>query len=469
MKLFTCARILLGILFTSSLLCSFPSNADSMQKPDAITKGERSTAPEPGQVSAHPESGKVSAPPPHSKLNQVPSGSDALSHPPWRAKLNRIAAGRDVLSARLAEVHGKLRALVRAEKPELLARLEKEAPKTAATGYGFLPLIVADEPDITDTAPIERRFSIAELGDWVAREHGLVAELASRLEYRLSPLERDVEFYNKRAENFRNLDAHVGYHSFWQEQAPKWPLFWTWKKELLASYRTWRAQAKNDEDGGRSSEARQKIQKEMLRITASPALCIERDPSGGQILPVRVATDVTDEAFLAAFAEGVERFWNGSQAMKDAHLRFVLTWDRKSPESLYPKGAPRKGERIDTAKHARQFGSAPSVLTTGGDSTHARLGLIVLGTARITRRALAHEFSHLLGLDDAYIRAYDGSPEDQDGVVFFEVTPFPESLLASPGRGRVTTGMVETLLDVYGRKACLHETEKLVLDPREPD
>jgi hypothetical protein len=87
-------------------------------------------------------------------------------------------------------------------------------------------------------------------------------------------------------------------------------------------------------------------------------------------------------------------------------------------------------------------------------------GTVFLGTAKTSRRVLAHEFAHLLGLDDAYIRAWEGSPDDPDGVVFLEVTPFPESLLASPGTGRVTPGMVKALLDSYGSKGTVQGAGK---------
>lgn len=445
LKLFPWSRILLYILLSWSLLCAYPEkiSAVSPQSPDAGFVAQDPANPETEKVLVYPL-----------KEASVPGESSDL---PWKAKLNRIAAGRDALSARLDEVHSKLTAVVMAEKPEFLARIEKEAAKPAATGYGLLPAIVEDEPDITDIAPTERTYSIAALGDWLMREHGLVAELASCLEYRLCPLERAVDSYNKRVENFRNLDAHVSYHSFWQDEVKKWPAFWARKKESLALYRSWRAPAKKDGNSRRSGEIYQKINNEMLRINPSPALCIERHTTGEMLLPVRITTDIMDETFLAAFAEGVERFWNGSPAMKDGHLRIALTWDRKTPESIYPKGPPRKGEHIDLAGHRKQFGSAPFMLTTGGDATHALQGTIYLGTSRTSRRVLAHEFSHLLGFEDGYIRAYDGSADDQDGVVFFEVTPFPESLLASPGKGRVTLGMVESLLDVYGKKECRHK------------
>lgn len=394
----------------------------------------------------HPEPGKADSP--------------SSAPPAWRAKLDRIAAGRDSLSSRLAEVLATLRARARTEKPELLARIDAEPPKAVATGYGLLPQLSADEAEISGTAPLERRYSIAELGDWLAREQGQAAELAARLEFRITPLERLAESYRERAENFRTLDAHLPYHSFWQGEVKKWPAFWDRKTETLALYRQWRGAAMQDADGPQAREARRKLEVEMLRITPSPVLCIKGDRSGGQVLAVPVVTDIGDEAFLAAFAEGVERFWNASPAMRDAGLRIHLTWERRSPESLYPEGPPRTGQRIDTADHRRRFGAAPLVLTTGGDSTHVLSGTVFLGTAKTSRRVLAHEFAHLLGLDDAYIRAWEGSPDDPDGVVFLEVTPFPESLLASPGTGRVTPGMVKALLDSYGSKGTVQGAEK---------
>lgn len=440
--------------FCLVLLCCPAPKADAASLPPRAAAPQRAAAalPEPVTHTLTTEENLPAAPKASLKDPMVPDTVGA-SAPPWRDKLDRIGTGRDALAVRLAEVQDRLRFILTAERPELLARMEKEAPKSAATGYGLLPVLVADEPDSTDSSPREKQYSMSELGEWVAREHGLVAELDSLLQYRLSTLERGVELFNKRAENFRNLDAHVAYHSFWQEQVSKWPSFWERKRELLSLYRSWRAPLEKEDGSLHAGKLREQLEKGMLRLDPSPALHIGRDPFGSLSLPVRIATDISNEPFLAAFAEGVERFWNGAQPMREAGLRIELTWERRSPESLYPEGAPGKGERIDAARHRKRFGSAPLVLTTGAESTHVLQGAIFLATGRMSRRALAHEFAHLLGFDDAYIRAYDGSGDGGDGVVFREVTPFPESLLASPGRGLVTRSMVETLLEVYDSEA----------------
>lgn len=365
--------------------------------------------------------------------------------PPWKKKLDLLAARRSALSANLSQLHSRLRALT-AQRPDLLARLEKEAPKAAKPGYGVLSPIEADEPDLTVASPVEKSYSMAELGQWLEKEQSLLAELDARLELRSTPLEKEIDFYNKRAETFRTLDVHFSYHSFWQDQVLKWPQFWDRKNQLLALYRSWRTPLPG---GTGTPDVRGKLEREMLRIAPGAALCLKPAPSGWSTLPVRIATDITDEAFLAAFSDAVERHWNDVQAMKEARLRISLAWDRVSPETLYPEGPPQQGERIDPAQHRKRFGQAPLVLTTGADSTHVLGGGIFLGADPVTPGVLAHEFAHVIGFEDAYIRAYDGSAADPHGVVFREVTPFPDSLMATPRRGKVTPRMVEVLRESY--------------------
>ena len=57
---------------------------------------------------------------------------------------------------------------------------------------------------------------------------------------------------------------------------------------------------------------------------------------------------------------------------------------------------------------------------------------------------------HLLGFDDAYLRGYDGRPEDEFGVVLVEWTGLNDDLMGNSSGGRVTVEMIERLIRAYG-------------------
>jgi hypothetical protein len=90
-------------------------------------------------------------------------------------------------------------------------------------------------------------------------------------------------------------------------------------------------------------------------------------------------------------------------------------------------------------------------LTTGASSLNALVGnRIFLGTGHVTRRTLAHEFGHLLGFRDAYLRGYDGTPGGPYGVVLVEWTGLSADLMGGSGRGQVSEDMITTLMTFYG-------------------
>ena len=72
-----------------------------------------------------------------------------------------------------------------------------------------------------------------------------------------------------------------------------------------------------------------------------------------------------------------------------------------------------------------------------------------LGSGKLAPRVLAHEFGHLLGFADAYLRGYAGSPDDPYGLRIIEWTGLMNDLMGGPGVGRVTREMIEQLLAAY--------------------
>ena len=97
-----------------------------------------------------------------------------------------------------------------------------------------------------------------------------------------------------------------------------------------------------------------------------------------------------------------------------------------------------------------RFPAGALVLTTGAESTHAFTGrYVALGPSPVTPRVLAHEFGHLLGFDDAYVRSYQGDPRDAHGVVVIEWSGLFDDLMGAPGSGRVGARMIDTLITNY--------------------
>ena len=104
-------------------------------------------------------------------------------------------------------------------------------------------------------------------------------------------------------------------------------------------------------------------------------------------------------------------------------------------------------------KLGERFPAGSLLLTTGGASTHAWTGQwIALGPEELSRHTLAHEFSHLLGFGDAYLRGFEGKPDDRYGLVLVEWTGLQDDLMGNVRGGRVTRGMIETLLEAYGSR-----------------
>jgi hypothetical protein len=218
---------------------------------------------------------------------------------------------------------------------------------------------------------------------------------------------------------------------------------------LLTWYRESKTPADDNASRARADLASKKLKEALFGFQPVPGLRIERGPDGGSLLRAPIATDVGDDRFLATFAEAVDTVWNQSQAQRQSGLRIEIEWVRRTPEGLYPEGAPARGAAIDTTLHRKRFGPGTLVLTTGAVSTYAEDSAIFLDTDPVTPHLLAHEFAHLLGFADGYLRAFEGSPDDPWGVVIHEITVSPDSLLSAPGHGRVTPEMVRRVLAAY--------------------
>lgn len=373
--------------------------------------------------------------------------------PPWKPALDRIAQARDSLSSLLGPVRKELIERVKAERPDLLPKLELTGfPRPVPVGYGILPQINPDPPqsDADATPSKERTYDLQTLESWAREESIRASGIDTDIKTKARTLDALVDDYLTGDTNFHNIDAHVKYHALWQQEVWNNPKAFVQPNEILGFYRVWRAGQTSAANHESAAEARNRLDTEMVKFNALPWHHFEQTPDGFETLKLPLMTDIRDEAFLSTLAAGVQKVWNDAPAMRRLKLRLEIVWERRDPKTLYPEGVPAQGTRIDLANHLTRFGPG-FVLTTGADSVHVLGGRgIMLGGAPTTCHTIAHEVAHLLGFADGYLRAYDGSPTDPNGVKFWEVTPFPGDILSDPGSGQVSQAMARDLLQAYG-------------------
>jgi hypothetical protein len=358
----------------------------------------------------------------------------------WRAVYERLSAGCAAMARDLDSAHAAL--LERAgDDEEVAARLLPEPVALRPPGYGVLPGIVEEAPP-SAVKPKQKLFSLELLEREFPAEFRNATILARYAGDPARPLAAQADELERLQIRMRNLEDHLGYHAYWQEAVVEFPEFFEARNLVVARVRG--LEGAGDEGSWRE------ILSELAPFTKSEGLRIEERPDGSRVLPVTVTTDIGDEGFLAAFREGVESAFVESEAALRLRFSIELTLLRLTPDELYPEGPPETGSSIDLEAHLALFPEGARVLTTGEESTHAWPGRnIVLGPADVSRRTLAHEFAHLLGFRDAYLRGFDAASDERFGVVLVEWTGLQDDLMGDSKGGRVTPRMIRTLLRVY--------------------
>jgi len=173
------------------------------------------------------------------------------------------------------------------------------------------------------------------------------------------------------------------------------------------------------------------------------------DSSAATIIHVPILTDIEDTAFVHDAESVVERLWSGRAGTRE--YRVVLDARFIEPRELYCRGlksdcsAPPMGAPIDLPSHVARFGDTLAILTTGGTQPHVLGGrAMILGPRDLTGRTLGHEFGHILGFDDSYLRGFRNLGED--GFAIIELIPDRRDIMASSGIGATQTRHFEQLV-----------------------
>jgi len=234
-----------------------------------------------------------------------------------------------------------------------------------------------------------------------------------------------VTSFEQSLKQLRNLEDNLDYHEQWQNAVVRSPVYFRNKNKLVALARQMNMLITNNESPQRVAELREQLVQSVASFRSTSGLSILSLNEGQKVLPVTVCTDIEDQNFLQDFHAGVQEAFTRSSPARAHRFSVDLKWRMIKADILYLNGAP---DSMD--EHRALFEDCPLVLTTGASSTSAMVGdRIFLGTEPVSRRTLAHEFGHLLGFEDAYLRGYDGEPGDDYGVIVVEWTGLTDEVM----------------------------------------
>jgi hypothetical protein len=191
----------------------------------------------------------------------------------------------------------------------------------------------------------------------------------------------------------------------------------------------------------------ERIDSALGQITTPAFVTLERG-AHEWIFRVPLHTDIEDRNFIAAAKRTIEALWRLSE--NDNTYRVEIEVSHLPGELLYAESeTPAEGEKIAVREHLRHFPANAAILTTGALTTHVENNAIVLGPHSISPRVLAHEFGHVLGFRDRYIRGYRDL--GKGGFEVLEAIADPRDIMGAPATGSVLPAHFDNLIRAMSR------------------
>jgi len=373
----------------------------------------------------------------------------AASESAYIVRGNQVEAHQHELKERLDRFYTSLSEQLQHEDPGLLAMLGPllttlKPPPPLAYGYQVLPRIIEDGPPGSVTKPHVATYSWPWSETLISREMMTLDRLQSDLatasknpaDGKRAAYEAIIAEYKKAVDRRRLIDADINYNWLWQRQiANDRPLF----DRLTARLNVVVNQL------GRSLP-----EKEPEESTIGPNppdfVRVDQSTSRARIVIVPFYTDILDTTFVESFRRAIETHWH--VYVDGNEYRVVLKITTIPPELLYCGTVdnrekrtpecfpPAQGAHINLEAHVAKFPADGAVLTTGAASLQLVADrAIELGPHDVAPRALAHEFGHVLGFPDVYLRGYKDL--GVDGFEVMEFVPDYADIMMSPGAGSV--------------------------------
>ncbi len=366
----------------------------------------------------------------------------------WELALDWTQERIDALRANLDRAQSALKDRAKSDAA-LLARVTPKLPDPQQQGFGLLPETRADLP--VERVKLHRsEFSIKLMTTKSAAVWRDGFQLARQAKSG-GDLGGLVTEFERLREQLTYVQGQVSYHRYWQKAVVDHARFFALRNRVVVHAVRLKKLLDEEGDAKEIEKLRVLIEAKVAPFQKTAGLSIEATSGGGRVLAVKIATDIADSAFLDTFRRAVHEAYNESAAGKAAKFLVIVTFEKMDPAKLYGGTPPRRGDAVDEKKHLARFPKGALVLTTGAKSTHAFVGhYIQLGTNPMRPRELAHEFGHLLGFSDAYLRGFEGNPCGKLGCTLVEWGGLQDNIMGAPARGIVTTGMVRRLIEVYG-------------------
>lgn len=346
---------------------------------------------------------------------------------------------------KLDQFSQSLRSIVTQDRPAFLTQLQDAPPSPVLSGHQVLPRLVelmpadASKPvtSFSYSWPITESYVSAEKVKLDYAEDDLRHVKTATDSVPASMIAKLVRDYRELATNQRTIDQYIQYNRFWQSSiAVDRPRF----DQLTRIYDLMKAGEPDTSRAIRDVLGTPQVPV-FVRVTTEPARTV---------IHVPVYTDIDDEGFLTKAKTAIETMWQAPDGDKSfaVEIEFRIT----PLARIYPEDSiPQRGARLDMRTHTARFPADGAVLTTGAQSIHSLVGrYVALGTGDVSIQTLAHEFGHVLGFRDGYVRGYRDLGDK--GFEILELTSFFDDIMSAPRQGRVQAEHFRLILDALRKR-----------------